>query len=92
MELLPAMCQGWKRTNIAQFVAPAMVQFISTPLHLVGLDLYNRPGVGWGERLGLLKRAYLTSSFARIMRIVPAFGVGGVVNTDVRSKFMARYE
>jgi hypothetical protein len=92
MEMLPAMCQSWKQTNIAQFIAPAMAQFVSTPLHLVGLDLYNRPGVGWTERLGLLKRAYVTSSFARIMRIVPAFGVGGVVNTNVRESLMAKYE
>jgi hypothetical protein len=28
---------------IAQLFCPAAVQFLSTPLHLLGLDLYNNP-------------------------------------------------
>ena len=27
----------------AQLVSPILIQFIATPLHLIGLDIYNRP-------------------------------------------------
>lgn len=79
--------------SAAQFVAPAAVQLISTPLHLLGLDLYNRDGaVGWKERARKVRVDWLKSSFARMARIVPAFGVGGVVNTGVRKSLMGRLE
>ena len=76
----------------AQFMAPAGVQLFSTPLHLLGLDLYNRPGsspfLSWRDRLDLVRRNWFVSVSARICRIVPAFGVGGVANMKVRQKLM----
>ncbi|EEU40759.1 uncharacterized protein NECHADRAFT_90835 [Fusarium vanettenii 77-13-4] len=83
----------------AQFMAPAMVQFISTPMHLLGLDLYNRPASGpagavvsMRDRWDMIRRNWLISSVARICRIVPAFGVGGVVNMKVRKNLMTKLE
>ena len=35
---------------------------------------------------------WLKSSFARMARIVPAFGVGGVVNTNVRGGLIRKLE
>ena len=79
------------RLSIAQFLAPAGIQVFSTPLHLLGLDLYNRPrGVTWADRLGRVKRDWGVSSLARMGRIIPAFGVGGVVNKNVRQKLLRR--
>jgi len=78
--------------SAAQFVAPAAVQIVSTPLHLLGLDLYNRPGVGGGERLSMVLGNWAISAAARICRIVPAFGVGGVVNMRVRKGMMGGLE
>ncbi|KAK6189339.1 Vacuolar protein-sorting-associated protein 36 [Pestalotiopsis sp. IQ-011] len=76
--------------TLAQFAAPAAVQMFSTPLHLVGLDMYNRPGQAWAERWLAVKKNWAVSTAARICRIVPAFGVGGVVNTRVRKNFMEK--
>lgn len=85
----------------AQFLAPAAVQLVSTPLHLLGLDLYNRPStttagaaakVTWGDRWRAIRGGWLPSCAARIGRIVPAFGVGGVVNYKVRQGFMTKLE
>lgn len=83
----------------AQFMAPAAVQFISTPLHLLGLDLYNRPASGPAgtvvslrDRWDLVRKNWAISSVARICRIVPAFGVGGVVNMKVRKNLMTSLE
>jgi hypothetical protein len=80
----------------AQFMAPAAVQIFSTPLHLLGLDLYNRPGqppaISWRDRFERVRSNWLISSAARVCRIVPAFGVGGVVNFKVRQELMTRME
>ena len=78
--------------SVAQFLSPAAVQLVSTPLHLLGLDLYNRQGVSGGERLTRVVRDWMKSSLARMGRIIPAFGVGGVVNTKVRRGLMERLE
>lgn len=81
------------RTNTAQFLAPAAMQLFSTPIHLLGLDLYNRQGkIGFGERAIQVTKNWAVCSFARMGRIVPAFGVGGVVNSQMRSNTMERLE
>ena len=81
--------------SIAQFATPAAVQIFSTPLHLLGLDLYNRPDArvaGPQGRVAKVVRDWAKSAAARICRIVPAFGVGGVVNMKVRKSLMGRLE
>ena len=86
------------RASAAQFLAPAAIQLISTPLHLLGLDLYNRPAQGhrhvpsFKARFAVVRRDWLSCSFARMGRIVPAFGVGGIVNREVRMKMIGRKE
>lgn len=83
--------------TVAQFIAPAAIQLLSTPLHLLGLDMYNRPagtaktaGPSWRERLDIVRKNWGVSTLARIGRIVPAFGFGGVVNMKVRKSLMER--
>lgn len=83
--------------TIAQFLAPAAVQSVSTPLHLLGLDIYNRPaatattaGPTWRARWDMVCKNWAISAAARVGRIVPAFGFGGVVNVKVRRNLMSR--
>ncbi|KAK4939960.1 hypothetical protein LTR10_019812 [Elasticomyces elasticus] len=81
------------RANTAQFLAPAGIQLLSTPLHLLGLDLYNRQGrMGLVDRIPRILRDWGVSSLARMGRIIPAFGVGGVVNANVRKRLMTQIE
>jgi hypothetical protein len=63
------------------------MQFFSTPLHLYGLDLYNRPTAQTAERLGFIKGEYGKTVLARIARIGPAFGFGGIGNTYLRTEW-----
>jgi hypothetical protein len=72
--------------NTAQLITPCAMQFVSTPLHLLGLDLYNRQerGISATNRMGFIAREYLLTAFARCTRILPAFGIGGVVNREGR--------
>jgi hypothetical protein len=71
------------------------MQFASTPMHLLGLDLYNRQppgGLGWRERASRIRRDYVPSCFARMGKIVPAYGVGGVANVRLRAAMMQYLE
>ncbi|KAG1466375.1 hypothetical protein G6F56_004700 [Rhizopus delemar] len=75
-----------KTANVtSQLVSPAAAQFISTPIHLFALDLFNRPQATASMRAHLLRKEYFKSALARIGRIGPAFGIGGVGNSFVRS-------
>ena len=81
------------RMNTAQFLTPAAMQIASTPLHLLGLDLFNRQGkLSTAQRLGRVTRDWAVAAGARMGRIIPAYGVGGVVNAKVRRDFMQRLE
>ncbi|PHH75814.1 hypothetical protein CDD80_2033 [Ophiocordyceps camponoti-rufipedis] len=87
----PALNALFSGHSAAQFVAPAAVQLLSTPLHLLGLDLYNRPGkVPPLLRWRAVCENWLTSAAARMCRIIPAFGLGGVINTKLRRNLMQR--
>ncbi|CAO3673224.1 unnamed protein product [Umbelopsis ramanniana] len=70
---------------ISQLACPAIMQVLSTPLHLLGLDLYNNASATTGQRFSLIRREYVKSVLARVGRIAPAFGIGGVGNNYVRS-------
>lgn len=86
------------KESSAQFLAPTACQLLSTPLHLFGLDLYNRGKAAngaklkWGDRWKMIKKNYVQSAAARMCRIIPAFGFGGVANTGVRRSLMERIE
>lgn len=80
---------GYEKTfsdTSSQLITPVCMQLFSTPLHLHGLDLYNRNVVSTGtpSRLAFIQREYLKTTLARMARIFPAFGVGGVINKSMR--------
>jgi hypothetical protein len=68
----------------AQLFTPISMQILSTPLHLLGLDVYNRPNATTGERQLFVKNEYVKTTLARMARIFPAYGIGGVVNKSAR--------
>ena len=75
-----------KKADVAaQLITPVSMQIFSTPLHLAGLDLYNRSGVTFFERLSFISQEYTKTTLARMARIFPAFGIGGVVNKKIRA-------
>lgn len=82
--------------TLVQFAAPAIVQIASTPVHLLGLDLYNRPhSLATGlptprERWAQVYKNWGISVVARLCRIIPAYGIGGVVNSKVRRGLMEK--
>ena len=79
-----------KYRDMSQFGVPVATQFVAGPLHLLGLDLFNRPmqSISWRdafvERTRFLMNGYSAVVGARIARIIPGYGFGGVMNTKLR--------
>eukprot|EP01084_Bolivina_argentea_P317299 550126_1 len=69
-----------KAFAFCQLVSPILIQLISTPLHLGGLDIYNCTESTIKKRLMFIKREYVKSLLARMCRIFPAFSLGGLGN------------
>ena len=81
------------RLSVAQFAAPALAQILNTPLHLLGLNLYNRNiPTPVRDRLRTVRLDWPATSLARMCRVLPAFGVGGVVNNNMRAKMMSKLD
>lgn len=77
----------------AQLISPCAIQALSTPLHLLGMDLYNQPVSTTATRVSFIQREYLATTAARMGRIFPAFGIGGVANKLFKKhsrEFLAR--
>ena len=70
---------------VAQLTVPLAAQVISTPLHLLGSDIYNRPNLTTADRTAFIRREYAKTTIARMARVLPAFGAGGLLNKHLRS-------
>lgn len=76
---------GWA-DGVSQLVSPGLVQLFSTPVHILGLDLYNHPGSSAAARLKVVQTSFVPAIIMRVGRIGVAFGVGGLGNTAMRKK------
>ena len=76
--------------NTADFIAslclPMIAQVFSTPIHILAIDLYQRPNVDFKHRIIHVKNMYGSICGGRIMRVIPAFCVGGFVNDMLRQR------
>lgn len=81
------------KSILSQLVVPALTQLVAAPVHLFGLDLYNRPhAVPVLERLSHIRRDMPSTVAARCLRLVPAFGIGCIMNRELRSFFHSQLE
>lgn len=73
----------------SQMALPAITQFLTTPIHLLGLDYHNNRGrIDFRNRVSTILNGVRVAIPLRILRIVPAFGVGNVVNTSMREALL----
>ena len=76
------------QTSLAtRLTTPVVSQLFSTPLHLLGLAVYNNTGGGVAAHLRTLRETYPETVTLRMLRIIPAFSVGGVVNASLRERW-----
>jgi hypothetical protein len=81
----------------SQLFVPVAAQLVAGPLHFVGLDCYNRnlattTTLSWKqgmllERYQFLKSAMSAVVAARMIRVLPGYGVAGVYNTKLRNQY-----
>ncbi|RKO84883.1 hypothetical protein BDK51DRAFT_48604 [Blyttiomyces helicus] len=69
----------------AQILSPVSMQVIAAPLQSWGADIYMRPDVSGGDRARMVAARYAGTTALRMSRKLPAFGVGGVINTEMRA-------
>lgn len=95
-------CTSSTAAQVAQVATPMVAQVVAGPLHVLGLDFYNRPGIalrdagGW-KRTAVMqsimdRSRFVSSCFrevvaARIVRIVPGYGIAGIWNKSLRTKW-----
>jgi hypothetical protein len=73
-----------KSEFIASIILPIGIQFFSTPIHILAIDMYEKPNATIIERCKNIKLCYKSILFGRIIRTIPAFGVGGFINDMLR--------
>lgn len=71
-----------------QLMSPPICELVNTPIHLLALDLYNRPNCTGMERAQRVWKQYPTSVMVRIMRVLCAFSLGGISNRVMRGMFL----
>lgn len=71
---------------MSSIIIPITAQTISTPLHIMAIDLYQRPIIDFKDRLKNIKNMYFTVCSGRIIRVIPAFCIGGFINDMLRNR------
>ena len=69
--------------DAAQLISPVGMQVFCAPLHLLALNLYNTPVASAVERASAVMRTAPQTTVAYMVRMAPAFGIGGVMNASL---------
>lgn len=85
----PDWCEqkfGWTKDQwrVAQVLFPMLVQIVTTPIHLMGLDLYNEPNSAIGERVARVAKSYAPSTGLRMIRMFAPWSLGLLICRDLR--------
>ena len=68
---------------VSQLVSPPLMQILCTPLHLMALDMVNAPNATAAQRMRALAKSGPAALLARALRMLPAYGVGGLLNATL---------
>lgn len=71
---------------IASITLPIAAQIISTPLHILAIDIYQRPFYNFSDRIQNIKVMYKSVCIGRVIRVLPAFCLGGFINDMLRNR------
>jgi len=78
-----------KQWQIAQVSFPLLVQFITTPCHLMGLDFYNQPQSSVWDRVNRTLKKAPSSISIRMVRMFAPWSIGLLINRDLRDYLLA---
>jgi len=87
---LPTMVvRQWPRAiplDVAKFTTPIVAQYVTTVLHLLGLNMCNNPdGTMGGWIKAIRPNNYVSTVAARQLRIIPPYSIGGILNGKLLS-------
>lgn len=71
----------------AQIFLPLGLQTITTPIHLLGYDIYNNPNNTVSQRVAFLQKDYLKNVSIRMVRMVAPWSFGTIGNKEMRAAF-----
>lgn len=78
-------CSSTTAATLSQLLTPVAAQVIAGPLHLAGLTLYNATvEQTWHQKVAAWRQGLATVTAARMLRILPGYGIAGVVNQKGR--------
>lgn len=77
--------------DAAQIITPAMLQFVTTLMHISAIRYRQTyPNFTWKDLSDSLKATYISATLLRMCRIFPAFGLGGILNRNMRADLLER--
>jgi hypothetical protein len=69
---------------VSSFAIPAISQIVSTPFHMLAFDVFQTPQCTAIERVRRIRAGYSNVLMGRMLRTIPAFGLGGFMNDMLR--------
>ncbi|KAG8339389.1 hypothetical protein ERJ75_000763100 [Trypanosoma vivax] len=79
--------------DAAQIATPAMLQVVTTAMHIFAIRYHQTyPLFTHHDFFTSMRETYVTSLLLRITRIIPSFGIGGIVNREMRHGLLERAE
>lgn len=77
--------------DAAQIITPAMLQFVTTLMHISAIRYRQTyPNFTWKDLSDSLKSTYISATLLRMCRIIPAFGLGGILNRNMRADLLEK--
>lgn len=65
---------------ISSMTLPIVTQCFSTPIHILSIDYLQKPEITFKERIQHIKNIYWSVCIGRMIRVIPAFCIGGFIN------------
>mmetsp|Transcript_15344 Transcript_15344/g.27280 ORF Transcript_15344/g.27280 Transcript_15344/m.27280 type:complete len:270 (-) Transcript_15344:237-1046(-) len=75
----------------AQMALPLLLQTVTTPLHLLGYNIYNDPAGSISSRIKFLQKDYLKNVSIRMVRMAPPWSLGTIGNREARSGLLSAF-
>mmetsp|Transcript_1300 Transcript_1300/g.3828 ORF Transcript_1300/g.3828 Transcript_1300/m.3828 type:complete len:269 (+) Transcript_1300:1211-2017(+) len=73
----------------AQVILPLALQTVTTPLHLLGYEIYNNPKGTLADRVSFLQKDYFKNVSIRMVRMAPPWSLGTIGNRELRSGLLS---
>lgn len=75
----------------SQIGLPLILQTVTTPIHLLGYDIYNNPNNSTVQRVAFMKKDYGKNVSIRMVRMFAPWSIGTIGNRELRGNFAAAF-